>query len=81
MTATAELLTQILCEKFEIDPGKIKPEATPENIGIDSLDIFDVVFSVEEALDIKVSNDDVKVANFQDLVDLIDRTRVAQGKV
>ncbi|HJW26809.1 MAG TPA: phosphopantetheine-binding protein [Rhodocyclaceae bacterium] len=80
MTATAELLTRIICEKFEVDPAKIKPEATPEDIGIDSLDIFDVVFSAEEALDIKVPNDNVKVANFQDLVHLIDRVRVAQGR-
>lgn len=80
MTATAELLTRIICEKFEVDPAKIKPEATPEDIGIDSLDIFDVVFSAEEALDIKVPNDDVKVANFGDLVNLIDRVRIAQGR-
>lgn len=80
MTATAELLTRIICEKFEVDPAKIKPEATPEDIGIDSLDIFDVVFSAEEALDIKVPNDDVKVANFGDLVSLIDRVRIAQGR-
>lgn len=80
MTATTELLTRIICEKFEVDPAKIKPEATPEDIGIDSLDIFDVVFSAEEALDIKVPNDDVKVANFGDLVNLIDRVRIAQGR-
>lgn len=80
MTATADVLTQIICDKFEIDPGKIKPEATLEDIGIDSLDVFDVVFTVEEALDIKVPNDDVKIGNFQDLVNLIDRIRSAQGK-
>jgi acyl carrier protein len=80
MTATADVLTQIICDKFEIDPGKIKPEATLADIGIDSLDVFDVVFTAEETLDIKVPNDDVKIANFQDLVDLIDRIRTAQGK-
>lgn len=80
MTATADVLTQIICDKFEIDPGKIKPEATLADIGIDSLDVFDVVFTVEEKLDIKVPNDDVKIGNFQDLVDLIDRIRTAQGK-
>lgn len=80
MTATADVLTQIICDKFEIDPAKIKPEATLQDIGIDSLDIFDVVFTAEETLDIKVPNDDVKIGNFQDLVDLIDRIRSAQGK-
>lgn len=78
--ATADVLTRIICDKFEIDPGKLRPEATLQDIGIDSLDVFDVVFSVEETLDIKVPNDDVKIANFKDLVDLIDRIRTAQGK-
>lgn len=80
MTATTDVLTQIICDKFEIAPGKITPEATLEDIGIDSIGVFDVVFTIEEALDIKVPNDDVKIANFQDLVDLIDRVRSAQGK-
>lgn len=79
MIATADVLTQIICDKFEIDRGKIKPEATLKDMGIASLDAFDVVFSAEEAFDIKVPND-VKIGNFQDFVDLIDRVRAAQGK-
>lgn len=78
MTTTSELLTRIISEKFEVDPAKILPEATIEDIGIDSLDIFDVVFAAEEALNIKVPNDDVRITTFQDLVDLIDRIRQQQ---
>ena len=80
MITSAELLTKIICDKFEIDPARITPQATLEDIGIDSLDTFDVVFAAEDALDIKVPNDDVKLTNFQDLVDLIDRVCAAQGK-
>lgn len=80
MTTTTELLTRIITEKFEIDPARLAPEATLEDIGIDSLDIFDVVFAVEEELDIKVPNDDVKIATFQDLVDLIERIHNQQKK-
>lgn len=80
MTTTTELLTRIITEKFEIDPARLVPEATIEDIGIDSLDIFDVVFAVEEELDIKVPNDDVKIATFQDLVGLIERIRTEQKK-
>jgi acyl carrier protein len=80
MTTTTELLTRIITEKFEIDPARLVPEATLEDIGIDSLDIFDVVFAVEEELDIKVPNDDVKIATFQDLVDLIERIHNQQKK-
>lgn len=80
MTTTAALLAEIICDKFEIAPEKIQPQATLEDIGIDSLDIFDVVFTAEEKLGIKVPNDDVKISVFQDLVDLIDRLRQEQGK-
>ncbi len=80
MTTSKELLIRIITEKFEIDPQVLVPQATLEDIGIDSLDIFDVVFAAEEELDIKVPNDDVKIAVFQDLVDLIERVRTEQAK-
>lgn len=80
MNSSAEVISQIICDKFEIEPSKIHPQATLEDIGIDSLDVFDIVFAIEEQLGIKVSNDDVKIAVFQDLVDLIDRLRREQGK-
>lgn len=80
MSTTKELITNIIVEKFEIDPSVLVPQATLEDIGIDSLDIFDVVFAAEEKLGIKVPNDDVKIAVFQDLVDLIERVRTEQIK-
>lgn len=80
MSTTKELITNIIVEKFEIDPSILVPQATLEDIGIDSLDIFDVVFAAEEELNIKVPNDDVKIAVFQDLVDLIERVRNEQIK-
>lgn len=80
MTTTHELLSKIIVEKFEIDPAKLVPEATIEDIGIDSLDIFDVVFEVEEQIGIKVPNDDVKITCYGDLVGLIERIRTDQNK-
>lgn len=81
MNDTTELLlSNIITEKFEIDPAKLRPEATLEDIGIDSLDIFDIIFDLEEKLDIKVSNDDVKITTYKDLVELIDRIRQEQKK-
>jgi acyl carrier protein len=81
MTTTTELLTGIIVDKFDVEPARLIPTATIEDIGIDSLDIFDVVFAVEEELGIKVPNDDVKIATFQDLVDLIQRIRTEQNKL
>ena len=80
MTTTAELLSKIIVDKFEVDPTRITPEATIGDIGIDSLDIFDVIFAAEEELGIKVPNDEVKIVTFQDLVDLIERLHKEQQK-
>lgn len=80
MTETTELLKSIITEKFDIDPAKLRPEATVEDIGIDSLDIFDIVFDIEEKLHIKVPNDDVRITTLQDLVDLIERIYQEQKK-
>lgn len=79
MTTTDEILRRIICDKFQIDPARITPEATLEDLGIDSLDVFDVVFEAEDDLGIKVANDEVKVGKFQDLVDLLDRIRQPQA--
>ncbi|MGE5385709.1 MAG: acyl carrier protein [Betaproteobacteria bacterium] len=79
MTTTDEILRRIICDKFQIDPAQITPEATLEDLGIDSLDVFDVVFEAEDELGIKVANDEVKVGKFQDLVDLLDRIRQPQA--
>jgi len=80
MSNTTELISGIIVEKFEVDPAKLVPEATIEDIGIDSLDIFDLLFELEEQLGIKVSNDEVKISCYGDLVSLIERIRTEQNK-
>lgn len=77
---TFATLRDIVVDKFEIDPEKLTPEATLEEIGLDSLDTFDVIFSAEEAFDIKVPNDQVEIKTVQDIVTLIDKLRNEQAK-
>jgi acyl carrier protein len=77
---TFATLRDIIVDKFEKDPAAITPEATFETLEIDSLDTFDIIFSAEEKFGIKVPNEQVDIKTVQDVVNLIDKLRAAQGK-
>ena len=77
---TFDTLKEIIVDKFEMDPAIVTPEATFETLEIDSLDTFDIIFSAEEKFGIKVPNEQVEIKTVQDVVNLIDRLRVEQGK-
>jgi acyl carrier protein len=75
MATTAETLKNILTERFSMPEEKIQPEATLDSLGLDSLDLIEVLFEVEEAFDIRVPQDGatVKAATIQELLDTITR--------
>jgi acyl carrier protein len=73
MESTLQVLTKIIADKLEVDPATITPESTLEQLGLDSLDTFDIIFNAEDAFKIKVPNDQVTITTLQDVVDLVDR--------
>jgi len=77
---TFDTLKEIIVDKFEMDPATVTPDATLETLEIDSLDTFDIIFSAEEKFGIKVPNEQVEIKTVQDVVTLIDRLRIEQGK-
>ena len=73
MADTLQTLTTIIAEKLDISPDKITAESTMEDLGLDSLDTFDVIFRAEDAFNIKVTNYQADLKTLQDVVNLIDR--------
>lgn len=50
-----------LVEEMEIDPGKITPEARlKEDLGIDSLEVVDIIVLVEQEFGFKMKPEDFK---------------------
>lgn len=80
MESTFELIQQSIAKKLEIDIATIKPESTLEELGLDSLDTFDLIFEAEDKLGIKVPNDEVAVKTIQDMVSLLDKLIQEQKK-
>lgn len=51
----------LLIEELSINPDDIKPEAELENdLGINSLELADLVFLCEEKFSIQIDDDDIK---------------------
>ena len=55
--AIAETVNAALIEEFELDPERISPEAhIRDDLGLDSLDIVDMVIVLEKAFHFKLHN-------------------------
>ena len=67
-----EMVSNAIAKKLEIDVATSKPESTLEELGLDSLDTFDIIFEAEDKLGIKVPNDQVDVKTIQDMTNLLD---------
>lgn len=78
MTTTMERLQRILENKFSVPPAKVVPEAQFESLGLDSLDLIEVLFEVEEEFNIRVPQDGsqaLRAATVQSIVDSIEKAQ------
>ena len=54
MTDTRDRIIQIIADQAMLDPAELKPDMSPQEIGIDSLGLVESIFAIEEAFDISV---------------------------
>jgi acyl carrier protein len=75
-------INDFLVEEFEVERGKILPEANlKETLELDSLDYVDMVVVIENNFGFKVNAEDFKsIASFQDFYNYIE-ARVNQTAV
>ncbi len=69
-----EKINQFLVEEFEVEPGKITPQANlRETLELDSLDYIDLVVVIESNFGFKVKPEDfISIATFQDFYDYVE---------
>lgn len=65
-----ERIDRSIAEEFEIDPGEMKPEKTLfQDLGLDSLDIVDLVIVLEAAFGFKIREEE-GIRNIRTLGDI-----------
>ncbi len=64
---------KIIAEKLSVDLSDVVPEASfVDDLGADSLDLVELIMSMEEEFDIEISDDDSeKMITVQDAIDYL----------
>ena len=65
-------LVNYAAKQLELDASEIKPESTFESLGIDSLDIVEMIMDLETELGVELDLEDQKITTFQELADFIE---------
>ena len=68
-----EKLQEISAEVLNVDPEEITMDTTfVDDLGADSLDVFQIIMGIEEEFDIEISNEDAeKIVTVGDAVEQI----------
>ena len=68
-----EKLQKIISEVLNLDPDEITMETTfVDELGADSLDVFQIIMGIEEEFDIEISNEEAeKIVSVGDAVEAI----------
>ena len=67
-----EKLVSYAAKQLELNVDDITPDSTFESLGIDSLDIVEMIMDLESELGIELEMEYQKIATFQELANFID---------
>ena len=67
-----EKLVSYACKQLELDAAEITRESTFESLGIDSLDVVEMVMDLENELGIELEMEDQTITTFGELATFIE---------
>ena len=67
-----EKLVSYAARQLELDAAEITPDSTFESLGIDSLDIVEMIMDLETELGVELEMEDQQITTFGELADFID---------
>ena len=67
-----EKLVAFAADRLEIEASKICPDSTFESLGIDSLDVVEMVMDLESELGVELDFEDQNITTFQEMADFVE---------
>ena len=67
-----EKLVSYAAKQLELDAAEITPDSTFESLGIDSLDIVEMIMDLEGELGVELDLEDQRITTFGELAEFID---------
>ena len=67
-----EEIKKVICEQLEVEPEEVTMDTTSEDLGADSLDLFQVVIEIEERYGIQLE-DAESIKSVRDAVEYVEK--------
>ena len=67
-----EKLVSFAARQLELDASEITPDSTFDSLGIDSLDIVEMIMDLESELGVELEMEDQQIATFGELAEFIE---------
>jgi acyl carrier protein len=71
--STFETIREMMVDQFQLEPAKVTPEATLEDLNIDSLSAVEFMFLLEEKFDVTAPMERIALRTVQDVSNEVDR--------
>lgn len=81
MPTTFERLRLILVRDYKADPDRLAPDTPLDSLNIDSLGIAELLFTIEDEFQVKLTKEPVEMATVADVVGFVDRLVAIQHGV
>jgi acyl carrier protein len=73
VSTTLERLQKLFIARFDYKIEDLAATTTLENLGLDSLDIIDFMFDIEDEFNIRIPDREFTVTTIQDMIEALDR--------
>ena len=78
--STLSTVQQLIAAETDLKLEDLESGRPLEELGIDSLTVLEVLFKIEDAFDIKMTDERVPLRTVQDIADLVDRLVAEQAR-
>lgn len=78
--SSLKTIQDLMVKQFDLKLEDLKPEATLENLGLDSLSVAEFSFNLEDEFKIIFPGERIELKTLQDVVSLVDKV-IAEQKV
>ena len=58
--------------QLDLNPDDITPDSTFESLGVDSLDVVEMIMDFESELGVELEMEDQKISTFKELADFVE---------
>jgi acyl carrier protein len=77
---TLETLQGILADEFKLSPAQLQPEVRLEDLGVDSLNLIELIFKLEDRFNLKINDDGRRLITIKDVVGYVDELLAKQAE-